>query len=244
MVEYLGTFLGIRWSGREDYYTFPWCRGESYLAVEEHLVLTVLPQFGIDHSSPRSYFQDCRAPYHHSAIRLRGVVLVKHGLVAYVSSEILWIEAGYFWDKLQKLELVKLLSKRSHFIPKVGRIGEVGIFWVWRELWVRRKWNVTLCIAVLSWVLGSVVSIDSKIVTQILSVCDGGKNLYEIGTFIREAHGKFRGRWLPLYNLLKVMYLLPKLRHFYWKLYCLLFFTLLTKLPRMSRLRGILCGNM
>jgi len=84
VVEYLGTFLGIWWLGREDYYTFFWCRGDSYLAVEEHLVLTVFPQLGIDHSSPRSCFQDCIAPYHHSAIRPRGGVLVKHGLVAYV----------------------------------------------------------------------------------------------------------------------------------------------------------------
>jgi hypothetical protein len=74
MVEYLGTFLGIRWSGREDYYTFPWCRGDSYLALEEHLVLTVLSQLAVDHCNNLSYFAHCIAPYRHPAIRLRGGV--------------------------------------------------------------------------------------------------------------------------------------------------------------------------
>ena len=154
-VEYLGIFLGIRWSGREDFYTFLWCRGDSYLAVEEHLALTVLPQPGIDHCSPRSYFQDRIAPYHHSAIRLREVVppYTRNSCLC-VSSEIIrWIQVGYFWDMSQKLELVKLLSKRSPFFRKLVGFEKLASFWVSREVWIRRKLNVPLCIAVLSWVV-------------------------------------------------------------------------------------------
>jgi len=59
VVEYLRTFLGIRWSGREDYYCL--MQRGLLLAVEEYLVLSVLPELGIDHSSPGSYFQGCIA---------------------------------------------------------------------------------------------------------------------------------------------------------------------------------------
>jgi hypothetical protein len=90
-----------------------------------------------------------------------GVCLVKHGLVVYV-----WAVRSYGGFMLVILGTSRRnlnwlncwANDRTSFRKLVG-FEKLASFWVSWELWVRRKLNVTFCNSVLSWVLGSVVSI-------------------------------------------------------------------------------------